>query len=280
VSVTFRNVDFDRSEPIDRWPGEAIETVIDRGSIGDWRTLAAAIRKSPWGPAARTAETVIGWGGHYGIDAALARVIAHAREDVARAGRERYAAQIAAWRASTGMSLREFASAAGTSGSRLSDYEHAKVAPSTDVLARLEHVAKTYVARPRVRRGAASLAELSSTIADDLAGGREDDAMRLVFGFADDFRGSSRPGRIALLAHEPPPTGDARFDALLAGVAEFFAGEAAIAPPAWVDRPGRFVEPWWFVASRPAFHAYTLAHTPARVARHGVFIAREVFDRA
>jgi hypothetical protein len=34
------------------------------------------------------------------------------------------------------------------------------------------------------------------------------------------------------------------------------------------------------VTGRPAFHAYTLAHTPAALARHGVFLAREVFDRA
>jgi len=102
----------------------------------------------------------------------------------------------------------------------------------------------------------------------------------LLFGFADDFRGSSRPGRIALLSDEPPPTGDTRFDAALAGVAEFFAAEAAISAPGWVNGPGRFVEPWWFVASRPAFHAHTLANTPACFARHGVFIAREVFDRA
>ncbi len=102
----------------------------------------------------------------------------------------------------------------------------------------------------------------------------------LLYGFADDFRGSSRPGQIALIADEPPATGDARFDAALAGTAEFFASEAGIAPPAWVNRPGRFVEPWWFVASRLAFHAYTLANTPASFARHGVFIAREVFDRA
>jgi hypothetical protein len=47
-----------------------------------------------------------------------------------------------------------------------------------------------------------------------------------------------------------------------------------------VQEPTRFVEPWWFVTSRPAFHAYVLAHTPATFARHGVFIAREVFDRA
>jgi hypothetical protein len=103
---------------------------------------------------------------------------------------------------------------------------------------------------------------------------------RALFGFADDFRGSSRAGRIALLREGPAPTGDARFDAALAGVAELFAAEGAIAAPAWVDGGGRFVEPWWFVARRPEFHAYTLAHTPAVLARHGVFMAREVFDRA
>jgi transcriptional regulator with XRE-family HTH domain len=135
-------------------------------------------------------------------------------------------------------------------------------------------------ARPRVRRGAASLQELAPTIAEDLAQGLEHDALRLLYGFADDFRGSSRPGKIALLHDEPPTTGDARFDAALAGAAEFFARESTIPAPRWVDEPGRFVEPGWFVASKPAFDAYTLAHAPAVFARHGVFIAREVFDRA
>lgn len=135
------------------------------------------------------------------------------------------------------------------------------------------------LASPRVRRGAASLAELAETIGEDLEQGHEREALRLLFGFADDFRGSSRAGRLALLRDEPPPTGDARFDAALAGVAELFAAEGAIVAPAWVNGPGRFVEPWWFVASRPELHAYTLANTPAMLARHGVFMAREVFDR-
>ncbi len=134
-------------------------------------------------------------------------------------------------------------------------------------------------ARPRMRRGAAALAELAPTIADDLGDKREQDATRLLFGFADDFRGSSRPGKIALIEGEPPPTGDPRFDAALAGIAELFASEGQIPAPGWVNGPTRFVEPWWFVASRPAFHAYVLAHTPAMLARHGVFMAREVFDR-
>ena len=177
----------------------------------------------------------------------------------------------------------ELATRAGTTQPAVAAYESGARTPNLATLSRLlggcEHDVEV-LARPRVRRGAASLAELSATISEDLARDQEDDALRLLYGFADDFRGSSRPGRIALIANEPPPTGDARFDAALAGVAEFFAAEAGITAPAWVNGSERFLEPWWFVASRPAFDAYTLANTPALFARHGVFVAREVFDRA
>lgn len=141
MTTRFRNLEFDPSEPLDRWPAEAIETVMDRGSLSDWRRLADAIRRNPWGPAARTAENVAGWGEHYGVDALLMRVISHARDEVTRRGREAYAEQIRTWRTQTGMSMRRFAEAAGTSASRLSAYENAKVAPTTDVLARLHNVA-------------------------------------------------------------------------------------------------------------------------------------------
>jgi transcriptional regulator with XRE-family HTH domain len=176
----------------------------------------------------------------------------------------------------------ELARDAGTAQPAVAAYESGARTPGIATLKRLlgacEHDVEV-LARPRVRRGAASLAELAPTIAEDLREDREHDALRLLFGFADDFRGSSRPGRIALVRDEPLSTGDARFDAALAGVAEFFTAEGAIAAPGWVDGTSRFVEPWWFVASRPAFHAYTLANTPAVFVRHGVFMAREVFDR-
>ncbi len=185
-------------------------------------------------------------------------------------------------RHSAGITQLELARHAGTAQPAVAAYESGAKTPNLATLERLlgacQHDIEV-LARPRVRRGAASLAELAQTIAEDLEDGRENDAVRLLFGFADDFRGSSRPGRIALLADEPPLTRDARFDAALAGVAELFASEAAILAPAWVNGPDRFAEPWWFVASRPALHAYVLAHTPAVLARHGVFMAREVFDR-
>jgi DNA-binding transcriptional regulator YiaG len=156
MSVRFRNLDFDSAAPVDLWPAEAIETVIDRGSLSDWRRLAAAIRHNPWGPAARTAETVVAWGEHYGVDVVMASVIAKAREDVALRGRVKYAERIRSWRARTGMTLRQFAREAGTSASRLSDYENAKVAPTTDVLGRLERVAaRTATPSPASRRRSA-----------------------------------------------------------------------------------------------------------------------------
>jgi DNA-binding transcriptional regulator YiaG len=144
MTMRFRNVDFDATAPVDEWPGEAIETVIDRGSLSDWRHLATAIRRNPWGPAARTVEAVVAWEEHYGVDALMSGVIRHAREEVTQQGRAAYAAQIRSWRTRTGMTLRQFASAAGTSASRLSDYENAKVAPTTDVLGRLSHAAATH----------------------------------------------------------------------------------------------------------------------------------------
>ncbi len=176
----------------------------------------------------------------------------------------------------------ELARRACTAQSAVAAYETGARTPSIGTFKRLLRACDhetDIVVRPRVRRGASPLAALVPTIAEDLAGGEEQNAIRLLFGFADDFRGSSRPGQIALIASEPSSTGDPRFDAALAATAEFFAAEGEIAVPKWVDKCDRFVEPWWFVTSRPAFHAYTLAHAPAVFARHGVFIAREAFER-
>jgi len=186
-------------------------------------------------------------------------------------------------RHNAGITQLEVATRARTTQPAVAAYESGARTPSLTTLTRLldacEHDVEV-IARPRMRRGAASLAELSQTIQQDIEGGREQDALRLLFGFADDFRASSRPGAIELIAEEPASTGDARFDAALAGVAEFFAAEREILAPGWVNQPERFVEPLWFVSSRPAFDAYTLANAPATFARHGVLIAREVFDRA
>jgi DNA-binding transcriptional regulator YiaG len=140
MTVGFRNLDFDSTESMDRWPAEAIQTVMERGSLSDWHRLAETIRRNPWGPAARTAQTIAGWQENYGVDRLISGVILRVREELTHRGRSEYAALIRSWRAESGMTMRQFARAAGTSASRLSDYENAKVAPTTDVLGRLNHV--------------------------------------------------------------------------------------------------------------------------------------------
>ena len=52
MGVAFRNVDVDPSAPVERWPYEAIVTVIERGTLGDWLILIRAITADPWGPVA------------------------------------------------------------------------------------------------------------------------------------------------------------------------------------------------------------------------------------
>jgi transcriptional regulator with XRE-family HTH domain len=186
-------------------------------------------------------------------------------------------------RRDAGITQLEMAHRAGTAQPAVAAYESGVRTPTLATLERLLDACGHDLqlgASPRTRRCAASLEQLAPEMAEDLAQARERDALRLLFGFADDFRGSSRPGQISLIHEEPPDTGDPRFNAALAGTAEFFARESEIAAPSWVEESSRFVEPWWFATDRPAFEAYTFAHTPAVFARHGVFIAREVFDRA
>ncbi|MGD1052517.1 MAG: helix-turn-helix transcriptional regulator [Candidatus Dormibacteria bacterium] len=176
----------------------------------------------------------------------------------------------------------EVARRAETAQSAVAAYESGERMPGLATLDRLlracDHELEL-VARPNVPPGAASLAEVAVAVAGALSASREQEALRLLVGFADGFRASSRPGRLALTRDEPPGTGDRRFDAALAGVAELVTAEAALPAPSWVNGPGRCVEPFWFVARRPEFHAYVLARTPAALLRHGVVMAGEVLAR-
>jgi hypothetical protein len=76
----------------------------------------------------------------------------------------------------------------------------------------------------------------------------------------------------------PRPTGDPRFDALLAGVVEDLCLARGLAPPAWVSEPDRFLDEWWFVGDRPAFEGWALASAPAALAIRGVFVPRESLE--
>ena len=140
MTVSYRNVDVDETAPLATWPAEAIEILVDRGNLSDWHRLAAALAEDPWGPLARTVEEIIALDCHYGVDRILERVLQRERQRCTLIGRRRYADHLRSLRRSAGLSMRELAAAAGTSAARISDYENARMSPTTDVLARLEDI--------------------------------------------------------------------------------------------------------------------------------------------
>lgn len=114
------------------------------------------------------------------------------------------------------------------------------------------------------------LTDLAGAIADtDAESGR----MRLVFEFLRGAAEDGHPLRL-LVAAEPVPTGDVRFDALLGAIAEDLCVHAGVVPPAWVHDEGRFLVRAWWVADLPSAKANALVHAPASYRRRGVMIDR------
>lgn len=50
--IVHRHLDIPSGTPPDRLPLDALDDLLDRGDIGDWRELAAAVRRDPHGPLA------------------------------------------------------------------------------------------------------------------------------------------------------------------------------------------------------------------------------------
>ena len=140
VDAPIRNVRFDPSDPVSNWSPEVIETVLDRGSLSDWRLIALEIQRQPWGRVARQVVEIVSWSEHYGVDELMSAVIDRARRHFDASARLRYASRLRERRLAAGITQAELAEAAGTSTSRLSAYENGAVAPTTTVLGRIEAV--------------------------------------------------------------------------------------------------------------------------------------------
>ena len=137
MSVAFRNVDVDPDAPVDSWPYEAIVTVIERGTIGDWLLLTRAIDADPWGVVARQVEEYLGYEAPYGVGPLLERAIARARRQAEESERAEVAREVALLIERSGLTAAELAHRVGTSRSRLSTYRSGSVVPSAAMLVRL-----------------------------------------------------------------------------------------------------------------------------------------------
>ncbi len=181
-----------------------------------------------------------------------------------------------------GLSQAALARRAGTSQPTLAAYESGRLVPRLDTVARILDATGhelSWVATPKVRRGAAPTSEVSREIRRILRREGERGAWRRLLDFVDDFRGSPRAGQSWLIAEEPRSCGDARFDAAIAAIAELLCDEVDLPWPGWTSAPQRFLERWWFVSGLPGFEAMALRDSPIELKRHGVFVNEGAFER-
>ena len=71
----------------------------------------------------------------------------------------------------------------------------------------------------------------------ELGRGEPDAAIELVEGFAVDLGDAPIPALLALTATPPPTTGDATYDAMIAGTVDHALSAAGLPVPGWVARP-------------------------------------------
>lgn len=116
-------------------------------------------------------------------------------------------------------------------------------------------------------------------VADWLARTSDDPSRRrLVLEFLEGWQWEPPALRGRLVADEPPPTGDARYDVLLAGLAEWLTPQDGGAAPEWAEE--RALSTWWFPSNTAAGRADAIVHAPAALRRRGVFIAAAALQRA
>jgi hypothetical protein len=105
-----------------------------------------------------------------------------------------------------------------------------------------------------------------------------DTRWRLVVEFLKEFHQEPAGGRERLLTDAPGPTGDERWDVLLAGLAEHLAMRDGAAAPEWSASRG--LRRFWFPFDTPGARAQALVHAPAAFRRRGVFVADYEIDAA
>jgi hypothetical protein len=101
---------------------------------------------------------------------------------------------------------------------------------------------------------------------------------KLVWEFLEEYRWEPAPGQPRLLAAEPDPTGDERWDVLLAALAEHLAPQHDLAPPGWAEE--RVLRRAWFPAELAVQRADAIAWAPAAFRKHGVYLSIKDLEAA
>jgi transcriptional regulator with XRE-family HTH domain len=176
-------------------------------------------------------------------------------------------------REQAGLTQTELAQRASTTQSAIAAYEAGDREPTVPVLSRMIQASGGVLELNVLPdRSLYRLVDVARDMAAVLPA-EDSVALRYVFEFLRGLSDDSEPATL-LVAAEPQPTGDERFDALLAAIAEDTCVREGKNPPAWVFDPKRFLERVWWVSQLPSAKTQALVHAPASFRRRGVMMER------
>jgi transcriptional regulator with XRE-family HTH domain len=178
-------------------------------------------------------------------------------------------------RTRAGLSVRALAEAAGVAASTVHRIEQGQLQPTVQTLRQIAEAAGVRLAVRAEVDYAVSLVGLARSIHDDIASGNDATPVRKAAELTHRFWAANAEGRRRMISAEPPPTGDARWDAFLGALGEWLAVRARMDTPAWVHRPDRYLGRGWWVTPMTSMQAWEYAGSPASFQSHGVYIHRD-----
>lgn len=177
-------------------------------------------------------------------------------------------------RHSAGLTQHDIAERARTAQPNVSRAESGARDISSTTVERLLHAAGFRLAAlPGVGLDALSTSEHVRTA---LTAGDENRAHRVVIQLADDLTALSGAERVAACVAPPGPTGDRRFDALLAGVVETLLDIESLPHPIWLRSAAVLDVPWWVDPTTEGSDLVVAATPPALRERQVIIDAAEL----
>lgn len=173
------------------------------------------------------------------------------------------------------LSVRGLGEAAGVAASTVHRIERGDLHPTVELLRRVAEAAGFRLRVELEADYAASAVGLGRSISNDLECGDESAIVRRAAEFAHRFANADPDAWGRMIAGEPEVTGDVRWDAFLAALAEWLAVRAGVDAPGWTHDKRRYLREGWWVTPMKSMHAWEYAGSPSSFQNRGIYLHRD-----
>lgn len=181
-------------------------------------------------------------------------------------------------RAQAGLSQHQLAVLAEVSDSEVARIETRRVQPSIPVLGRLLDVLGVTLSG-MYNDNRVCARSISNSIRERLLNRDEEGAYRNWLILLDDLEAVTPVRLLELVFHAAEPTGDSRYDALIAALVEYACQNKSVEPPPWVNDPWRATG-GYYVSGIAALYDLERIESPEPFARRGVYISHADLSHA